>query len=157
MRERLSERFSIRMQVPPTLLDTKTGGKLSSMNKYFILVLLVVLVPGCTHRLEPGFQRGQGDVRDFILSEAIQRGGTPVTTNDLPIVPGQWRYERDEFGVVIRLPRHTYELVEDFMLMAFGQPKIGPSETPEGGMFGAYRLTARGGGLLSAMTRNKPR
>lgn len=117
------------------------------MKSLVSLLLFAMFACGCALRLEPGFQRGEGDVRNFILSEAIERGGTPVNTNELPSIPGRWQYKEDEFGVVIRLPLHSYGHVKEFMLTAFGQPKIGPGQTRDGGGYGAYRLTPKGGGL----------
>lgn len=117
------------------------------MKAHVYLLLFAIFTCACAHRIEPGFHQGKGDVREFILSKVIERGGTPVNTNNLPPIPGKWRYMEDEFGVVVRLPRSSYGHVEDFMLKAFGQPKIGPEETRDGGRYGSYRLTSKGGGL----------
>lgn len=111
------------------------------------LIIFVFLLTACVHRLEPGFQRGSSSVGEFILNEAVVRGGTPIATNDSPRIKGEWRYSRDENGVIIRLSSGSYESVELFLRRAFGDPKIGPSDTIDGCKLGVYRLSDRGGGI----------
>jgi hypothetical protein len=112
-----------------------------------LILSLLLCAAGCAHHLEPGFKRGSGDVRIAIVREAITRGGTPLDLNEGPPIPGAWRYQRDEHGLVVRLPRSSYPAIEQFFLAAFGQPKIGPKDTSTGGRFGQYRLSAKGGGI----------
>ena len=41
----------------------------------------------------------------------------------------------------------NYDSVEQFLRRAFGNPKIGPKDTRDGGKLGVYRLSERGGGI----------
>src|SRR5262245_22238809 len=111
-----------------------------------LILALLLSAAGCAHHLEPGFQRGWGDVRSAIVQEAIARGGTPVDANAGPPISGAWRYLRDEHGRVVRLPRSSYPAVAQFLLSAFGTPKISPHDTPTGGRFGVFRFS-KGGGI----------
>ena len=40
-----------------------------------------------------------------------------------------------------------YPALESFLIETFGQPKVEPKDTPSGGKYGIYRLTAKGGVL----------
>lgn len=93
------------------------------------------------------FKPGSGDVGQFILAQAIARGGQPITTNGLPAITGAWRYSEDQYGVLIRMPRGNYEAVEKLLRQAFGEPRFGPSDTTDGGKLGGYRLTRKGGAI----------
>ena len=68
-------------------------------------------------------------------------------TNDLPTFTGRWRFFEDQYGVVIRMSREQYPAVESLLRLSFGEPKFGPTETVDGGKFGGYRLTSKGGGI----------
>jgi len=111
-----------------------------------ILAALTVLC-GCAHRSEPRFTQGTGDAGQFILRQAIARGGQPVSTNSLPAITNSWSYSEDQYGVIVRLRRDNYEAVEALLRQAFGPPKFGPTETIDGGKLGGYRLTPKGGGI----------
>ena len=93
------------------------------------------------------FTAGTGDAGQFIVLQAVARGGQLLTTDGLPSITGAWRYSEDAFGVVIRMPRENYEAVENLLLHAFGKPKFGPTETTDGGKLGGYRLTEQGGAI----------
>ena len=93
------------------------------------------------------FTTGHGDAGQFILQQAIRRGCVPVSTNGLPAIAGRWRYSEDKDGVVIRMSREKYPSVEAFLQQAFGEPKLGPLDTTDGGKLGVYRLSAKGGGI----------
>lgn len=101
----------------------------------------------CVHDGEPRWITGRGDAGQFILNQAVARGGQPVTTNGLQAITGSWRYYEDQYGVSIRLSRDDYDAVEELLRHAFGPPKLGPSDTTDGGKLGAYRLTAKGGAI----------
>jgi hypothetical protein len=107
-------------------------------------VLLAAFFCSCSSE---HFTIGRGDVGQFIMQQAIIRGGSPVTTNGLPSLTTKWRYSTDVYGVVIRMPREEYPSVEGFLLQAFGKPGFGPEDTSDGGRLGEYRLTAKGGGI----------
>lgn len=93
------------------------------------------------------FTRGRGEVGTFIIDRAVLYGGTPSSTNDLPVISETWCYREDADGVMIRLPRDKYAAVERFLQQAFGPPKFGPVATTDGARLGGYRLTAHGGGI----------
>jgi hypothetical protein len=106
-------------------------------------ILLTAFLCGCS---SDHFAAGHGDVGQFILQQAISRGGSPAT-NSLPAIFGRWRYSEDKDGVVIRMSREQYSAVETFLRQAFGEPKIEPTETTDGGKLGVYRLSSKGGGI----------
>lgn len=110
-------------------------------------ITFTLLLSACAHRPEPGFQHGSSSVEQFILHEAVARGGTSIRTNDFPLIKGEWRYSRDQNGVIIRLARESYQSVEHFLRLAFGDPKLGPTDTIDGGKLGVYRLSDQGGGI----------
>ncbi len=105
--------------------------------------LVVAALFGCA---SDHFTTGRGDVGQFILQQAIVRGGSPVTTN-LPPIDGAWRYATDQYGVVIRMSREEFPSVEQYLRQAFGKPGFGPTDTSDGGKLGEYRLTPKGGGI----------
>ena len=113
-----------------------------------LTLFLVLCASACAHRLEPGFQLGQGDVRAFILKEAVRRGGSPNQNAELPEVRGSWRFLEDDHGVIVRLPRPSYPQIEKFLRAAFGTPSYGPGETTDGGLLGGYRLHPEKGGAI---------
>ena len=117
------------------------------MKKLTLLIILSVCVAMLNGCASNHYQQGRGDVGQFIIQQAIARGGTPVTTENLPAVSGKWSSFEDQYGIVIHLPREQFPAVESLLLLSFGQPKIKPTETSDGSKFGAYRLTAKGGGI----------
>ena len=139
------------------------------MFKFLTITFLAVLLTGCQSANEQGgnlsnkvqgsaeatsvtpdqmrFKPGSGDAGQFILLQAVARGGQLLTTNRLPAIPAAWRYSEDPYGVVIQMPRENYEAVENLLRQAFGEPKFGPSETTDGGKLGGYRLTEKGGAI----------
>jgi hypothetical protein len=116
------------------------------------LILLAAFICGCS---DDHLTAGRGDVGQFILKQAIIRGGSPVTTNSLPAIATRWRYSTDKYGVVIRMPRKAYPSVEKFLRQAFGKPGLGPKDTIDGGKLGEYRLTSKGGGIQFGYSRNE--
>ena len=109
-----------------------------------LFLLLASFLCGCSSE---HLTAGRGDVGQFILQQAIIRGGSPVTTNGLPAIATHWSYSTDKYGVVIRMARETYPSVEKFLRQAFGKPGLGPEDTSDGGKLGEYRLTSKGGGI----------
>ena len=93
------------------------------------------------------YQQGRGDVSQFIIQQAIARGGTPVTTNNLPEITAKWSFFEDEYGLAIHLPGKQFQAVESLLLQSFGKPRMQSTETSDGFKFGMYRLTAKGGGI----------
>jgi hypothetical protein len=93
------------------------------------------------------FKPGSGDVGRFILEKALAAGATPISTNEVLRVTEGWRYFQDDKGVVVHMAPVDYPALEFFLLHTFGQPKVGPKDTPSGGKYGTYRLTAKGGVL----------
>ena len=119
-------------------------------NMRFITSLIVVslmLLCSCVHQDQMRFKNGSGDAGQFILKQAITRGGQPITVNELPAITSAWNYAEDQYGVIIRLSRDDYDLVEKLLRLAFGEPTYGPSVTTDGGMLGGYRLTEHGGAI----------
>jgi hypothetical protein len=110
-------------------------------------IIAAVLLCGCAHRGKPAFTVGKGDAGEFILRQAIARGGKPIATHGLPPITGSWGYTEDPFGVVIRMSPDNYRPVEEFLRRAFGPPEFGPTETKNGGLIGGYRLSPEGGGI----------
>jgi hypothetical protein len=105
-------------------------------------ILEVVLLCGCA---ADHFTSGHGDIGQFIVQKAVASGATALSTNAVLAVGGHWRYFDDEHGVVIRMAPAQYPAVELFLIQTFGQPKVGPRDTPDGGRYGMYRLTSKGG------------
>ena len=109
-----------------------------------LLLVLIGLSCGCASER---FTKGHGDVGQFIIQQAVIRGGQPATTNGLPTISGRWRYSKDEYGVVIQMSRERYPAVASLLQEAFGEPKLGPADTKDGGKLGEYRFTPKGGGI----------
>jgi hypothetical protein len=107
--------------------------------KIFTSLFVIGLLCGCTHR---HFVAGHGDVGQFILQTAIQFGGTPVTTNNLPPISDQWSYLEDKGGVIINLTHQELPAVESFLHQSFGQPAGGNA-----GKDGYYQLTTNGASI----------
>ena len=111
---------------------------------YSLLIGTMLTLSGCMHAKVVQFTQGTGDAGRFILGHAFARGADPIATNALPAITGPWTYSVDEYGVVIRLPREDYDPVENLLRLSFGKPKIGPTETTDGGKMGMYKMTPRG-------------
>jgi hypothetical protein len=112
-----------------------------------LVVVSVTLFCGCASHDQMHFKAGRGDAGRFILLQAVARGGQLINTTGLPAIRGAWSYSEDQYGVVIRMPRGNFEVVEKLLRQAFGEPKFGPSETTDGGKLGGYRLTPQGGAI----------
>jgi len=110
-----------------------------------LIVVSLMLLWGFAQHNQMRFKTGSGDAGQFILKQAIIHGGQPITTSGLPAITSEWHYSEDEYGVIIRMPRDSYQTVENLLGLAFGQPTYGPSVTTDGGMLGGYRLTPQGG------------
>jgi hypothetical protein len=112
----------------------------------FIFALAFALICGCAteHRIA-----GQGDVGQFILQRAISYGGSPTTTNGLPVITSRWSYyEGEDGGVVIRMSRSDYSSTEAFLSQAFaGQRQFGLKDGEDGMRIFECRLTSKGGGI----------
>ena len=79
----------------------------------------LALLCGCSSER---FTQGSGNAGQFILQHAIAYGGHPAVTNGLPVIDGDWRYVRDEFGVTVLLPVSQYSAVDAYLRSAFGPP-----------------------------------
>lgn len=76
------------------------------------------------------------------MQTAVHFGGTPITTNGLPTISGQWSYSEDAGGFVIHLLPQDFPAIESFLHESFGDPAGGNP-----GKNGYYRLTASGGSI----------
>ncbi len=112
-----------------------------------VITISIALFCGCAKRDGMHFKSGKGDAGQFILLQAVARGGQLRATNGFPAIAGDWRYSEDKYGVVIRMSRENYDVIEVLLRQAFGEPKFGPNETIHGGKLGGYRLTPEGGGI----------
>jgi hypothetical protein len=117
------------------------------MSKLITLLACAVMLSGCAHGK---FTKGRGDVSEFIVHQAMIRGGQPITTNDLPVLAESWKYFEDEKGVVVCLKRQSCDKVKALLLHAFGNPTHASKNTEDGTEWIAYRLTAKGGGIQIA-------
>jgi len=115
----------------------------------FIFALAVGLACGCASE---HFTKSHGDVGQFILLRAIDYGGSPATTNGLPIVTSSWRYAEDANGTQIFLPASAYSSVEAFLNQAFaGSRQFGPKVSDDGShQIHEYRMSSKGGGVQLA-------
>jgi hypothetical protein len=115
----------------------------------FIFALAIALACGCATE---HFTKSHGDVGQFILQQAISYGGSPTTTNGLPVVASHWRYLEDAHGMQIHLPSKAYPDVEAFLNQAFaGVRQFGPTGSAEDRTrFHEYRMSAKGGGIQLA-------
>ena len=93
------------------------------------------------------FQTGSGDLGTFIVQKAKASGASTVSANAPLRVTGDWRYFQDRNGTVIRMEPVNYAALESFLIQTFGQPSVGPKDTPSGGKYGVYRLSPNGGVL----------
>jgi hypothetical protein len=112
----------------------------------FIFALATAIACGCATE---HFTKDSGDVGQFILRQAIRYGGSPTSTNGLPVVTSRWRYLEDAHGMQIHLPADTYSDVESFLDKAFaGVRQFGPAGSPDTRTrIHSYRMSAKGGGI----------
>jgi len=112
----------------------------------FILSLAALIICGCATE---HFTKDSGDVGQFILQQAIRYGGSPTSTNGLPVVRSHWRYLEDARGSQIHLPRDTYSDVELFLDKAFaGTRQFGPAGSADTRTrIHEYRMSTKGGGI----------
>jgi hypothetical protein len=112
----------------------------------FIIALTIALACGCATE---HFTKSQGDVGQFILQQAIRYGGSPTSTNGLPVVMSHWRYLEDAHGMQIHLPADMYSDVESFLDKAFaGTRQFGPAGLADTRTrIHSYRMSAEGGGV----------
>jgi hypothetical protein len=111
------------------------------MQRIIPLLLLLAFVSGCANQ---GFKRGSGDAGEFIIERVVSYGGAPLTTKNLPRIPGAWRYAEDANGVGIRMPYNSCGAVEQFFKHAFGTTHI---EARQGARFGEFSLGPKGGAI----------
>jgi hypothetical protein len=120
----------------------------------FAFAVLIAFVCGCATE---HYTIGHGDVGEFILQQSINYGGTPTTTNGLPIIKSEWRYLEDQYGMQIYLSRNDYTNIELFLNQAFaGKPQFGPEVKNDGtNWIHEYRMSSKGGGIqLSSNNSN---
>lgn len=108
------------------------------------LIFVAIICCGCA---SDRFKAGHGDAGRFILTQAIARGGRPVSTNSLPVLEVQWRYFQDQYGVLIRLPRDQFPAVEAFLHQTFGEPSIPVDDMKDEGKLGVYDVKSIGAGI----------
>jgi len=128
--------------LPPLMVVVKQR---QPMRINICCLVVVSLLCGCA---TDHFRSGHGDAGHFILQKAIAFGATPTTTNAALASTGGWRYFEDEQGAVVHMASLDYAALERFLLATFGQPKMGPKDTPQGGKWGMYRLTPIGGCIM---------
>jgi hypothetical protein len=119
----------------------------SIMRTYSLISISVaMLLCGCATQ---HYTKGRGDVGQFILRQAISYGGSPTTTNGLPVISTRWRYSEDDHGMEICLIRSDYDRVELFLNLAFaGLPQYGPKISADGiNRIHEYRMSPQGGGI----------
>ena len=111
-----------------------------------IYALAVVVVCSCATE---HYVKSQGDVGQFILRQAINYGGSPTTTNNLPVVMSHWRFSEDAHGMQIYLPSNDYSNVETFLNQAFAdKQQFGPKVSEAGSsQIHEYRMSPIGGGI----------
>lgn len=112
----------------------------------YLFTVAVALACGCaTEHLT----KRRGDVGQFILQQAIRYGGSPTTTNGLPVITSHWSYLEDAHGMQIHLPANTYSGVEGFLNQAFaGQRQFGPAGSAAARTrIHEYRMSEKGGGI----------
>jgi hypothetical protein len=133
--------------IVPAWLSFGQQAALSVMRVHtFIFALAVGLFCGCATEHST---IGHGDVGQFILQQAINYGGSPTTTNGLPVITSNWRYSEDSYGMQIYLSRSDYVSVELFLNQAFaGKPQFGPKVSDDGSSrIHEYRMSSKGGGI----------
>jgi hypothetical protein len=112
----------------------------------FIFGLAILLACGCAAE---HLTKGHGDVGRFILQQAIKYGGSPTTSNGLPVIASRWRYLEDAHGTQIHLPADAYSDVQVFLNQAFaGKRQFGPAGSADNRTrIHEYRISAKGGGI----------
>jgi hypothetical protein len=111
-----------------------------------IFALGFVVACGCaTERVS----KTHGDVGLFIVQQVIRCGGSPTTTNGLPVIASQWDYLEDSNGMQIHLRADAYSDVEMFLNRAFAnQRQFGPKVSEDGRTrIHEYRMSEKGGGV----------
>src|SRR5687768_104347 len=111
----------------------------------------ILLLTACTHRVDPRFATGASDLEEFILREAILRGGRPIRTNDLPSIDATWRFSKDGDGVMIRMRSGSSESTLKFLREAFGVPDS--TDTSDGVQLVVFRLSDEYGAVIFARGR----
>lgn len=117
--------------------------------------LLLAWLCGCAHsqpQPQPiSFRQATGDCGPFILQHALLYDAKPLTTNGLPKLGGSWSYVDLQNGVLILLPRASYDAIETFVLQAFGKPHSGPGNARETGQLKGFQFTRKGNGIRYAL------
>lgn len=88
--------------------------------KLFITVAIAMGVVACRH---DGFTRGSGDASSFVLKTAVALGGRPNATNALANLGREWRFLKDEYGVLVRLPETQFDATDAYLRSLFGMPE----------------------------------
>jgi hypothetical protein len=91
----------------------------------FILSLLALV--GCRSK-----KTSSGDFAQFFVSEVRGRGGRTLEVDQLPVIEGSWRVERDEFGFQVHLFGVEFESVDSFMTRVLGEPEISVPKNTDG-------------------------
>lgn len=144
--------FALRFGVDEFYRWVKSKGVSGAMKTYKSLILAAAVLLCMNACRVDKFKPGSGDIGRLILQKAVAAGATPVSTNVLLRLSGSWRYFEDDKGIVILMAPFDYPVLESFLIQTFGQPKLGPEDTPSGGKFGVYRLTTKGGVLQFGRT-----
>ena len=118
------------------LLSVRRLARMKLLTSFTLVGLL--LLCGCTGEKEMQFTKGTGDMGQFVMQQALQRGARLVTTNGLPVVSGDWSYSEDQYGVVLHLSRERFSEIETFLQQAFGTPAQAATDTTDGGKLGWY-------------------
>ena len=120
-----------------------------------LTVVGLLLVCGCAGEKEMKFNKGTGDMGQFIMVQALKRDARPVATNGLPAIAGEWSYSEDQYGVVLHLTRERFPEVQAFLLQAFGPPAQEATDTTDGGKLGWYSPTTIGVALQFGYDSNQ--
>ena len=128
----------------------KLFNEVGPLGRIASLVGIMALLCSCAHREGPRFLNGSGDAGRFIVEQAVLRGAEPITSRGLPAVSSSWTYATDDSGVIVRMSKADYPVVEALLLRAFGTPKLGPVDSADGRRIGAYQLTPKGAALQFA-------
>ena len=108
------------------------------MRFFITLIVLPILIFGCSKSPSSEFEPGMGDPGAFVLAQVLKRNGRPIATKDLPKIGGQWSYFEDENGVIIYLEKSRFRAIQGFLIQCLGEPAHAPSETTTGGKLGWY-------------------
>ena len=120
-----------------------------------LAVAALLFLSACGPR---GLARGDGDAAPFILSTALSLGGRPSATNTHASLGGDWRYLRDEYGVLIRLPDSQFGATDAYLRSLFGAPKSSAGWAARDVGVAIYLQRVEGEtqiGLLPQMSREK--